>query len=241
MVGATGFEPATSSSRTKRATKLRHAPIGQRRGGICLLPFPPSRLPRTLGRGRLGDRAGFSRSRRSVANSPWSWQRPSLRPSPRWPGGPSGWSASPVRFCWPVAGLEPPGPHRAGRVGPPGSQSPHRSLHGAPAASGRSGAGGLSPGGSGLRGRRGLRDRHAVGGGLPGRDAGEAPARDRPDRAVSRGPEGPEPDRRRRLPLRRRERLDRGGELPRSRSPPIRASSRPTGSAPWPIPSTGRS
>ena len=26
MVGATGFEPATSSSRTKRATKLRHAP-----------------------------------------------------------------------------------------------------------------------------------------------------------------------------------------------------------------------
>jgi hypothetical protein len=26
LVGATGFEPATSSSRTKRATKLRHAP-----------------------------------------------------------------------------------------------------------------------------------------------------------------------------------------------------------------------
>ena len=26
VVGATGFEPATSSSRTKRATKLRHAP-----------------------------------------------------------------------------------------------------------------------------------------------------------------------------------------------------------------------
>ena len=26
MVGATGFEPATSSSRTKRATKLRYAP-----------------------------------------------------------------------------------------------------------------------------------------------------------------------------------------------------------------------
>ena len=31
MVGATGFEPATSSSRTKRATKLRHAPTG---GGV---------------------------------------------------------------------------------------------------------------------------------------------------------------------------------------------------------------
>lgn len=27
MVGATGFEPAASWSRTKRATKLRHAPI----------------------------------------------------------------------------------------------------------------------------------------------------------------------------------------------------------------------
>ena len=26
MVGATGFEPATSSPRTKRATKLRYAP-----------------------------------------------------------------------------------------------------------------------------------------------------------------------------------------------------------------------
>ena len=26
LVGATGFEPATSSSRTKRATKLRYAP-----------------------------------------------------------------------------------------------------------------------------------------------------------------------------------------------------------------------
>ena len=26
MVGVTGFEPATSSSRTKRATKLRYTP-----------------------------------------------------------------------------------------------------------------------------------------------------------------------------------------------------------------------
>jgi hypothetical protein len=26
-VGVTGFEPATSSSRTKRATKLRHTPL----------------------------------------------------------------------------------------------------------------------------------------------------------------------------------------------------------------------
>ena len=29
MVGVTGFEPATSSSRTKRATKLRYTPISE--------------------------------------------------------------------------------------------------------------------------------------------------------------------------------------------------------------------
>jgi hypothetical protein len=29
-VGLTGFEPAASSSRTKRATKLRHSPIAKR-------------------------------------------------------------------------------------------------------------------------------------------------------------------------------------------------------------------
>ena len=34
MVGITGFEPATSSSRTKRATKLRHIPVA---GGSCPL------------------------------------------------------------------------------------------------------------------------------------------------------------------------------------------------------------
>ena len=28
VVGVTGFEPATSSSRTKRATKLRYTPFG---------------------------------------------------------------------------------------------------------------------------------------------------------------------------------------------------------------------
>src|SRR5690606_23114232 len=30
LVGATGFEPATFSSRTRRATKLRYAPFGWR-------------------------------------------------------------------------------------------------------------------------------------------------------------------------------------------------------------------
>jgi hypothetical protein len=30
LVGVTGFEPAASSSRTKRATKLRHTPVVRR-------------------------------------------------------------------------------------------------------------------------------------------------------------------------------------------------------------------
>ena len=35
-VGTAGFEPATSSSRTKRATKLRHVPIGGARVLVSL-------------------------------------------------------------------------------------------------------------------------------------------------------------------------------------------------------------
>ena len=42
MVGATGFEPATSSPRTTRATKLRHAPTGSEPVGVCPLPGLPS-------------------------------------------------------------------------------------------------------------------------------------------------------------------------------------------------------
>ena len=34
MVGVTGFEPATSSSRTTRATKLRHTPISPKASSI---------------------------------------------------------------------------------------------------------------------------------------------------------------------------------------------------------------
>src|SRR5512137_1014553 len=41
MVGATGFEPATSCSRSRRATKLRYAP------SVTLRPGP-SRLPGVL-------------------------------------------------------------------------------------------------------------------------------------------------------------------------------------------------
>ena len=42
MVGVTGFEPAASSSRTKRATKLRHTPMANglnkntRAGGVVV-------------------------------------------------------------------------------------------------------------------------------------------------------------------------------------------------------------
>ena len=46
MVGATGFEPATSSSRTKRATKLRYAPTT---GGV-LADFGADCKPKDSGR-----------------------------------------------------------------------------------------------------------------------------------------------------------------------------------------------
>src|ERR1044071_2151111 len=38
MVGATGFEPATSCSRSRRATKLRYAPSETLRPGLSRLP-----------------------------------------------------------------------------------------------------------------------------------------------------------------------------------------------------------
>jgi hypothetical protein len=36
LVGVTGFEPMASSSRTKRATKLRHTPMVLRKSTACL-------------------------------------------------------------------------------------------------------------------------------------------------------------------------------------------------------------
>src|SRR3712207_4262307 len=42
-VGVTGFEPATSSSRTKRATKLRHTPMAR---GLPRAVVESSRRPR---------------------------------------------------------------------------------------------------------------------------------------------------------------------------------------------------
>ncbi len=67
VVGVTGFEPATSSSRTKRATKLRHTPVepaestgAPRRG--------PKRVPRRRsGAGGRGARAGSRGSGRPQA------------------------------------------------------------------------------------------------------------------------------------------------------------------------------
>ena len=45
MVGATRFEPATSSTPWKRATKLRHAPTRQREYLLRARPgLPPSNL-----------------------------------------------------------------------------------------------------------------------------------------------------------------------------------------------------
>jgi hypothetical protein len=43
MVGVTGFEPATSSSRTTRATKLRHTPISPK-ASIILADFARPRV-----------------------------------------------------------------------------------------------------------------------------------------------------------------------------------------------------
>ena len=51
LVGITGFEPATSSSRTKRATKLRHIPVVSRtvvRGTRNIIPLG-SGLDKTAG------------------------------------------------------------------------------------------------------------------------------------------------------------------------------------------------
>ena len=48
MVGATGFEPATSCSRSRRATKLRYAPTPPGLGHTPGLPRRGSGLPRVL-------------------------------------------------------------------------------------------------------------------------------------------------------------------------------------------------
>jgi hypothetical protein len=43
-VGVAGFEPAASSSRTKRAAKLRHTPLAALAAalpGACTVPEPP--------------------------------------------------------------------------------------------------------------------------------------------------------------------------------------------------------
>ena len=55
-VGMTGFEPATSSSRTKRATRLRYSPNAIS-GPVCLR----SVLDRRGGRGCLASRSDVAR------------------------------------------------------------------------------------------------------------------------------------------------------------------------------------
>src|SRR5581483_9555935 len=78
-VGVTGFEPATSSSRTKRATKLRHTPVlvteEKSSGCRCRLRTGPSLsvpgrvLRRWLGAGR-GSAGWLPGGRRSARERP---------------------------------------------------------------------------------------------------------------------------------------------------------------------------
>ena len=100
LVGMTGFEPATSSSRTTRATKLRHIPIrcksnftrisdegpGCEIGVRARLPAAPGRLrPGSLSRRRAAARS--VRRRRSAA--PGCRPRRCVRRGPPGPGPPS--------------------------------------------------------------------------------------------------------------------------------------------------------
>ena len=55
MVGATGFEPATFSSRTKRATRLRYAPRKGEKWGTALRLSTPSRCSLRLPKPRPCD------------------------------------------------------------------------------------------------------------------------------------------------------------------------------------------
>ena len=71
LVGATGFEPATSSSRTKRATKLRHAPIPNPRGTRSVCRFSHARTTERWRARMLPEPRGVPNSRRSVEGRRW--------------------------------------------------------------------------------------------------------------------------------------------------------------------------
>ena len=69
MVGMTGFEPATSSSRTKRATKLRYIPIRCESNctriadelSRCEIGKAPGAIPRSLAKRRAAGRTARRR------------------------------------------------------------------------------------------------------------------------------------------------------------------------------------
>ena len=132
VVGATGFEPATSSSRTKRATKLRHAPnpdfvrkreyAGSEGAPQLGSPKPPTRL-----------RGARKTSSHDVPRMP----NPA-RPAPTgWPSG--SLPASRVAY-WREAGISaisamlamyfPPAPKRSGVVELPDDLTAGRDLEG---------------------------------------------------------------------------------------------------------------
>ena len=63
MVGARGFEPPTSSSRTMRATKLRHAPTeGARLQGLRMIAHDGRTGTRPPGRPIPGQLAGVNQT-----------------------------------------------------------------------------------------------------------------------------------------------------------------------------------
>jgi hypothetical protein len=80
MVGAAGFEPTTSSSRTMRATRLRYAPTGGPLQGPRMIPQAASETRTTCRRPRGGSRgSGYARSLGSTGIEP-SVRRPWPRP-----------------------------------------------------------------------------------------------------------------------------------------------------------------
>src|SRR5690606_37890370 len=86
---ATGFEPATFSSRTRRATKLRYAPFGWR--ALYRKTFDAQGVRGDFFRGPVTSgvmcRLGYRPERRAVASPGCSGWRGEYRP----PGNPGQW------------------------------------------------------------------------------------------------------------------------------------------------------
>ena len=157
VVGATGFEPATSSSRTKRATKLRHAPRLPRlaRGPS----IRPREVPSRRASGPSMPRAPRgARARRSArfSDRPAAAFAAAIRVAVRRAGSPCV-TRAPCCCCWrPSPSLALVALVRLGSARPAPDD---RSLDGAAAAPRRPGRRGLRRRGARLRRRPGLRRR----------------------------------------------------------------------------------